>query len=1226
MPIPTSRNSVSLSPVGANFRDIDPTRHLDTISEAISTDDSQATQPTSRGFRDNALETDRGFRVGTESFANLNEIAVTPKSQKGVSSRVYQNTATANNGTISIDLHLTLIDTFDENGNKTTGTSRQLPVTFSDFFGGPILLARNVGSSAAGFEGHTAHIQVEFFDSGCGKPLDVIGDFTFRDIDFIAPGGTSTGTGSEAVTAVSAEIDSYQLSSEPATCITTEEENGNTRFINYRTNGSPDDEQHWARIRFHGNKSLNLTFRARNANTGYGLSTADFSSIRRESPTDQGIHTIINLSQSAIGRSGNAGVTQNGRFGDIVINSDGQYTYKLHSNADSTDLPPGQTREETFDYTVSHAKGGFSSATLTIKLPHTNLAEISGGTVPPQANIDRDSINALNISTYFSAPQGQLLSYSATNLPTGLSINPSTGEITGQLDNNASQDAPGGIFNVEATASATDGRCVSTTFDWKIANFLANQSSRQATGEASILEPLVDNNANNQGDAASFKQISNAARGVASPRSDGSFIYTASPNFPGTDSFEYEIEDDNGATSTATVTVTVEPATNPPVVSTAIPDQSHLDADTINVDISNNFSGEGREPLAFEAIGLPPGLSIDSAGSISGTIDSTASQRAPYTVVITASDRIGRKITDTFRWRISSQQEKNSNVSKAKIAAANGSPTVNTNIPDQTHTDGCAINVDISPNFSARNREALAFSATGLPPGLTIDSTGKISGKIVANAPHVAAYAAVIRAEDADGASVTDTFSWLVSAATPVAGNDCDSGNKVTFEKLTNPSNGSVVFNNGGCFTYTPAPGCSGCDKFAYLAIDASGAASPVAVRIETNPTSQANTNSVTRGMETDAGVAIQGDYGTVQINTDGSYTYALDSSNPAVESLASEESLNALTEAFQYTVEGEGGESVTTAIAITVNRVNRASEVESLPGQSNQSSDTLAIDLTPFSAGLDTDSLSFAVTGLPPGLSVSRGFVTGKIDPSVSAETYVVNVSVSDAKGGIVMDRFDWNIGGPEAAGDSFTTFQGRRISRSVVARDSAEPAGEQLPASLITTAPTNGAVFVSHDGSVTYTPNGGFPEIDSYEYEVYQQDEALPYAVVTVTAAPVSKPNSVSDFVEHKAFSGLGISQKIFSLSKSPFFTGQAPPRSRISGRIFDAMGSLVAESLAKSDPDGNWSMQFNKTAGHEFYQVEFKTDSIDESEVNFGLHPGGNSYQPMSPVASLGEPALK
>ena len=88
MPIPTSRNSVSLSPVGANFRDIDPTRHLDTISEAISTDDSQATQPTSRGFRDNALETDRGFRVGTESFANLNEIAVTPKSQKGVSSRV----------------------------------------------------------------------------------------------------------------------------------------------------------------------------------------------------------------------------------------------------------------------------------------------------------------------------------------------------------------------------------------------------------------------------------------------------------------------------------------------------------------------------------------------------------------------------------------------------------------------------------------------------------------------------------------------------------------------------------------------------------------------------------------------------------------------------------------------------------------------------------------------------------------------------------------------------------------------------------------------------------------------------------------------------------------------------------------------------------------------------------------------------------------------------------
>ena len=1280
MPIPTSRNSVSLSPVGANSVDTDPTIHIETIVDAISTDADQASRAEAASqdvpeSSDSALKTDAGFQVGTESFANMNEIAVNPKGQKGISCRVYENTATANDGAITIDLHLTLIDTFDDQGNLTTGTPQQLPVTFSDFFGGPILLARNIGESAGGFEGHTAHVKVEFFDSGCGEPLDVIGDFTFRDIDFIPPDGNCTGTGSEAVTAVSAEILSYQVSSDPVSCITIEEnDNGTTRFTNYETNGGPDDEERWARIRFNGRKSLNLTFRARNANTGYGLTTADFSGapsscsqaeIENDSGTD-----AVEMSVCAIGGTGNAGVIQHGNYGSIVIDSDGTYTYKLHSNnADVLALSPGQTLDDTFDYSVSDSQGGFSSASLTITIAEANPRSLVGGTVPPQANIDSDSINILNVSTYFSDPQGQSLTYNAVNLPTGLLINPLTGEIAGQLDNNASQDAPGGIFNAEVTATDSNGGSVTTTFEWEVISLvLAEHNKGVMTDQSSsTLDAIagVEPNAKNLG---SFNQISNAAHGVASVNPDGSFIYTANRSSHGTDSFEYDIVDTDGATSTATVTIAVDPASNPPVVNTAIPDQSHANSDTINVDISNNFRGFDGKPLTFGSIGLPPGLTINSAGNISGTIDSNASQNGPYTVVITAVDGNGGKVTDTFGWAISSPEitaeadnlQTNQGSSRGTTVSnkANASPTVNTNIPDQTHAGSGNINVDISPNFTDTSRVGLAFSATGLPPGLSITSSGKICGTIDASTSQVAPYAVVIKAKDANGESITDTFSWGISNSTSATANSEDYGsNKATFNQLTDPSHGSIVFNSDGCFTYTPAPKFSGTDKFEYEKIETSGAVSPATVMIEIQAVEKTNLAAQATNMaaaETDAGVAINGDYGTVQINTDGSYTYALDSSNLAVENLnAGQTTLNAdeitLTETFQYTVDGEDGGCTTTNVTLTIARKNGALVLESLPDQSNGSLDTVLVDLTPFAAGLDADNLSFAVTGLPSGLTVSRGIVSGKIASSALAGPYSVTVSVSDGKGGIAMDSFTWNVGDPApVTADSSSTPQDALSTSSDV--DSAtSPANENLSASLITTAPSNGTVVANHDGSVTYTPNSGLPQNDSYEYEVCIPSEASEIAVVTVNVAPLdnasksrddetvateleshssnnfSKPHFDTDTEKQESISRPGISQKIFSLSQKPLFSGYASPSTRITGRIYDASASLVGEASANTDPEGNWSMQFNNAKGHEFYQVEFETalPRADFGNGNFGLHPGGTSYQSMSPLTSLDKP---
>ena len=51
----------------------------------------------------------------------------------------------------------------------------------------------------------------------------------------------------------------------------------------------------------------------------------------------------------------------------------------------------------------------------------------------------------------------------------------------------------------------------------------------------------------------------------------------------------------------------------------------------------------------------------------------------------------------------------------------------------------------------------------------------------------------------------------------------------------------------------------------------------------------------------------------------------------------------------------------------------------------------------------------------------------------------------------------------------------------------------------------------------------------------------------------------------------------------------------------------------------------MQFDKAKGHEFYQVEFESVTTEADDVSgrLGLHPGGSSYQSMSPTTGYDKP---
>jgi endo-1,4-beta-xylanase len=184
-----------------------------------------------------------------------------------------------------------------------------------------------------------------------------------------------------------------------------------------------------------------------------------------------------------------------------------------------------------------------------------------------------------------------------------------------------------------------------------------------------------------------------------------------------------------GATAGNTVTVT-NPGARTGTVGTAA-----------SLQISATDSAAGQT-LTFSATGLPAGLTISSSGLISGTPTTSGTSN----VTVTARDGTGATGSASFTWTIS---------------GGTGNTVTVTNPGARTGTVGTAASLQISATDSAAG-QTLTFSATGLPAGLTISSSGLISGT-----PTTAATSNVtVTARDGTGATGAASFTWTISGGT----------------------------------------------------------------------------------------------------------------------------------------------------------------------------------------------------------------------------------------------------------------------------------------------------------------------------------------------------------------------------------------------------------------------------------------------------------------------------
>ena len=331
--------------------------------------------------------------------------------------------------------------------------------------------------------------------------------------------------------------------------------------------------------------------------------------------------------------------------GLFTINTDGSYSFDANGDFESLDV--GESQTTTIAYQISDGEGGFDEAIVTITVQGANDAPIVVNPndpndpnvvdpIPAQTGDDNASITPLDTSPFFDDVDGEPLTFSAANLPTGLVIDPVTGEITGTPDNSASQggDNGDGTYTVTVTATDPDGESVSTDVTYTISNPapVVDTPIGSQVGVDNQPVTITPNISDPDGDDLTYS-VTGLPVGLAIDPVTGEITGTVDnsasqfgPNNDGVYTVTVTADDGEGGTVTDTFELTI---TNPaPVVDTPIGPQLGVDDQPIT--IPSAISDPDGDDLTYTISGLPVGLSIDPAtGEITGTVDNSASQFGP---------------------------------------------------------------------------------------------------------------------------------------------------------------------------------------------------------------------------------------------------------------------------------------------------------------------------------------------------------------------------------------------------------------------------------------------------------------------------------------------------------------------------------------------------------------------------------------------------------------------
>jgi hypothetical protein len=347
--------------------------------------------------------------------------------------------------------------------------------------------------------------------------------------------------------------------------------------------------------------------------------------------------------------------------GPITATSGQQTTYNTRVGAAfSTSAPLFYNTIGGVTYTSSALTSGgtFNSATGVITGPYTisgtNTVTITAtdstgrtGTFVVAVNIN--SVLALAVSsptttlnmgqayTNINTPTVTSLvgiaSYTATGLPAGMTISPTTGAISGTVP---SSYAGGTTFPVAVTVTDSyDGSTKTASYTLTIFSGPITATAGQQTayktrlGAAfSTVAPLFDN-------TVGGVTYTNSALAPGGSFNGTTGVISGPYTVTGTNTVTITARDSTGRTGTFTVAVTINAAMTMSVPSPTTSLGVGTTYTSINTPTTTNVAGTA----SYAATGLPPGFTINANGSISGklALGTPVGQSYPVTVTVTDS-------------------------------------------------------------------------------------------------------------------------------------------------------------------------------------------------------------------------------------------------------------------------------------------------------------------------------------------------------------------------------------------------------------------------------------------------------------------------------------------------------------------------------------------------------------------------------------------------------------
>ena len=368
---------------------------------------------------------------------------------------------------------------------------------------------------------------------------------------------------------------------------------------------------------------------------------------------------------------------------------------------------------------------------------------------------------------------------------------------------------------------------------------IASDDSATSNGGNTIEIDLTDNDIDPNGDSFSVTSNSDALNGDVTV-SGNIATYTPNENFEGTDTFTYEICDEQGACSTATVSINViNNNTNPTETAPIAVDDfvTSNNGNSISIAFLNNDSH-------------PNGLSFSLNSNTTpenGTIVLVADL-----FIYSPNDNF--EGNDTFTYEIC---DANGLCSEATVTVEviNNITEPNNNPPIAVNDTGASENgesvtLNITANDNDPDGDAFEIGTLATPENgsaIIIDPNGEIVYTPNANFEGVDNFQYTIC--DAFGACTSATISITVTENfdptnnAPLATNDniaSDGGNSTSIDPLANDNdpdgdtlvlgdvgdaqNGTVTVSDDDVITYTPNEGFEGTDNFTYEVCDEEGA------------------------------------------------------------------------------------------------------------------------------------------------------------------------------------------------------------------------------------------------------------------------------------------------------------------------------------------------------------------------------------------------------------------